>query len=75
MLEYLISIKKISLQEPCDNLGNTLLHKAVEANQPEIVKLLLSYGADKFAINRRKKTPWDLAANKPEMIEIFKKSK
>jgi hypothetical protein len=75
ILEYLIYIKKVSLQEPCDDLGNTLLHKAVEANQPKIVKLLLSYGADKFAINRRKKTPWDLAANKPEMMEIFETSK
>jgi hypothetical protein len=75
MLEYLIHIKNISLQEPCDKLGNTLLHKAVQANQPKIVRLLLSYGADKSAINRIKKTPWDLAANNPEMMEIFKTSK
>lgn len=62
VLEYLIVVKKVSVQA-CDDIGNTLLHKAVSVNQPEIVKLLLKNGADKSAKNTRNgKTPLDLAA-------------
>jgi len=46
-----------------NNTGYTPLHAAVFSKKPELVKLLLTYGADRDAKNDLKETPLDIAVN------------
>jgi ankyrin repeat protein len=45
----------------CDDLGNTLLHIAIELNFVNIVEVLLKAGADTSIVNYLDKTPLQLA--------------
>ena len=57
-----------------DKDGNTALHYAVRKEQIRIIKKLIQRGADiNIPDNRKKKTPLNLAQNKPEIMEIFRK--
>ncbi|MBA3953767.1 ankyrin repeat domain-containing protein [Candidatus Dependentiae bacterium] len=50
-----------------DNLGNTLLHKALQAHSKETTKILLCYGAMQHIMksNKRELTPLNYIANSP----------
>ena len=60
-----------------DSAHNTLLHRAVLANSPNIIVYLLSIGCDPTALNNNQQTPVDLAAyalkekETPELISLF----
>ena len=55
-----------------DQEGNTVLHEAMENERYEIADYLLSRGGDIFAVNKRGKTPFDIAISKgPEVIDWF----
>ena len=56
-----------------DKNGYTALHYAVKFNQIRIIKKLMQYGANKDINNIHNKSPFMLAKNKPEILEIFRK--
>lgn len=58
-----------------DTLGNTLLHRAVEVEEINIIKLCLKYGANKLAKNQYGETPIDLADNNPVIKKLLLEAK
>jgi hypothetical protein len=55
-----------------DVYENTPLHEAVKRDAPaDIITLLLIEGANCDAKNNKKKTPIDIAQNKPDILKIF----
>jgi len=53
--------------------GQTPLHSTVRVGDVNIVKLLISKGANINAVNKRNRTPLDLAKKFPEIVELLKK--
>ena len=51
--------------------GNTALHFAAEGERPDVVRFLLSHGADPAALNRKGRTPRDVAPALGESAEIL----
>ena len=57
-----------------DKKGYTALHYAVKYNHTRIAKKLLQNGANKNIEDKKyKKTPFMMAKNKPEIMELFRK--
>ena len=56
-----------------DSLGRTALHLSVEADNPDMVSLLLKYNANKYIKDYQQKTPYDLAltSTSPNAHEII----
>jgi ankyrin repeat protein len=54
----------------------TPLHEAAQRGAAEIVEALLRHGADRHALNKRHRTPIDLAAehHREKVLEVFRKS-
>lgn len=75
IIDYLLS-RGVNPNLPSDNkIGYYPIHMAVLFNQPEVLQLLIRYGAKLDVINKRGETPRNLAirANKKELISLLPK--
>jgi ankyrin repeat protein len=61
--------------DECSSNGNTPLHKAIMLENIPVVRLLLTNCAKLFIKNKKGKTAYDLAQNKPLVQDLFASDK
>ncbi|MCR4631123.1 MAG: ankyrin repeat domain-containing protein [Treponema sp.] len=70
--ERMIDFTDVEVRAYRDSEGNTLLHYAAAAENPEMVKFLLGKGLDLEARNSREATPVCIAAKENTNLEVLK---
>lgn len=70
MVEILMNNKECDINHQ-DCKGETCLHWAVKCGYNNLVKKLLSLGADKYKLNVMEQKPIDVAINKEEMSKLL----
>ena len=73
VVQYLLENQQIDINEKIRKDGNTALHLAVFYLRIDIIKYLLSHGANKQATNNYGETPLDIINKYPALLHIDSK--